>query len=154
VSACLLGINTKYSGSSNVTRSLPELMKSNEHVLIPVCPEQLGGLTTPREPAEIQEGTAADVLEGKAAVLNKAGQDVTEQFVKGARETLRIAELYCCKAAILKSKSPSCGCGKVYDGSFSGKLIDGNGVTAQLLLDNGIQVMDENNFEMMLRDLR
>jgi uncharacterized protein YbbK (DUF523 family) len=154
VSACLLGINTKYSGGSNNNAKLLELLRDPSHTLIPVCPEQLGGLSTPREPAEIQSGMAKDVLLGRAKVLNKQGADVTEQFVNGARETLEIARLYSCKAAILKAKSPSCGSGIVYDGTFEGKLKEGNGITVQLLLDNGIEVMDEENFEERLGSLK
>lgn len=154
VSTCLLGINTKYSGGNNTNKKIIELLKNKNYTLIPVCPEQLGGLTTPREPAEIRQGTAADVLERDAKVFNKHGADVTEQFVRGAQQTLEIAKLYACRGAILKSKSPSCGCGFIYDGSFSGKLKEGNGVTAQLLMENGIAVMNEEEFEEKLRDLR
>ena len=147
VSSCLLGINSKYSGGTNINDRVMELLKKKGYTLIPVCPEQLGGLATPREPAEIQNGTASDVLKGDAKVANKIDEDVTEQFVKGAIETLRIAKLYNCSAAILKSKSPTCGYGIIYDGSFSGRLIEGNGVTAQLLSDNGIKVMGEDDFK-------
>lgn len=129
------------------------LLEKQGYNLIPVCPEQLGGLATPREPAEIQNGTARDVLEGKAKVMNKQGVDVTEQYVSGAKETLKIARLYSCTAAILKSRSPSCGCGSIYDGSFTGRLKEGNGVCAQLLLDNGIEVMSEEDFETKIEEL-
>lgn len=152
VSACLLGTNCKYSGGNNLTPKVLELMK--EHTLIPVCPEQLGGLTTPRKPCEIQNGDGSKVLAGKARVLNNAGEDVTEQFVKGAQETLDIAKLYGCTAAILKANSPSCGCGTIYDGSFSHVKKEGSGVTAQLLLDNGMTVMTDNDIEDKLRDLK
>lgn len=151
VSACLLGTNCKYSGGNNLTLKVLELFK--EHNIIPVCPEELGGLPTPREPSEIQGGAGKEVLEGKSLVLNIKGEDVTGQFVKGASEALNLAGKHSCTAAILKAQSPSCGCGIIYDGSFSGKLKEGNGVAAQLLLDNGIIVMTENDFEEKLREL-
>lgn len=145
VSACLLGTNCKYSGGNNLTPKVLELMK--EHKIIPFCPEELGGLLTPREPCEIQNGAGKEVLEGKSRVLNIKGEDVTEQFVKGAKETLDLAKKHSCPVAVLKAKSPSCGCGTIYDGSFSGNLKEGSGVTAQLLLDNEIVVMTEKDFE-------
>lgn len=145
VSACLLGTNCKYSGGNNLTPQVTELKK--KHEIIPVCPEELGGLQTPREPCEIQEGSGKEVLKGKALVLNKIGEDVTEQFIKGAKETLALAKQHCCPVAVLKARSPSCGCGIIYDGTFSGVLKEGNGVTAQLLLDNEIVVMTEKDFE-------
>lgn len=152
VSACLLGINCKYSGGNNLTPGLLELLK--EHTLIPVCPEQLGGLTTPRRPSEIQDGDGSEVLAGNSLVMNNEGKDLTREFIKGAEETLNLAKLYSCTAAILKARSPSCGSGKIYDGTFSGKVKEGSGVAAQLLLDNGIAVMSEENFEEMLRSLK
>lgn len=151
VSACLLGTNCKYSGGNNLTPKVLELVRELE--LVPFCPEELGGLLTPREPCEIQEGTGKDVLAGKTRVLNKLGEDVTEQFVKGARATLELAREHGCKAAIMKANSPSCGCGVIYDGSFSGKRKEGSGVTSQLLQDNGIAVMTEIDFEEKLKGL-
>ena len=145
VSACLLGTNCKYSGGNNLTPKVLELMK--EHTLIPVCPEESGGLLTPREPCEIQDGAGKEVLEGKARVLNIKGEDVTGQFIKGAKDILALARQHSCPVAVLKANSPSCGCGTIYDGSFSGILKEGNGVTAQLLLDNEIVVMTEKDFE-------
>ncbi|HYF83469.1 MAG TPA: DUF523 domain-containing protein [Clostridia bacterium] len=152
VSACLLGTNCKYSGGNNLTSKVLELMK--EHTLIPVCPEQLGGLTTPRKPCEIDAGGGSEVLAGHARVKNNIGEDLTEQFIKGAQETLNLAKLYGCTKAILKANSPSCGCRTIYDGSFSGKHKEGSGVTAQLLLDNGIEVVTDIDFEEKLRDLK
>ncbi|MGE5631475.1 MAG: DUF523 domain-containing protein [Caulobacteraceae bacterium] len=151
VSACLLGTNCKYSGGNNLNEKLVEFVK--EHNVIPVCPEELGGLSTPREPNEIQKGTGKEVLEGKARVVDKKGEDVTEQFVRGAKEVLKLAKQHSCPAAILKANSPSCGCGIIYDGSFSGRRKEGNGVCTQLLLDNGIKVMSDENFEEKLREL-
>jgi len=152
VSACLLGTNCKYSGGNNLTPRVLELLK--EHNIVPVCPEELGGLPTPREPSEIQNGEGKEVLKRKSQVVSIKGEDVTAQFVKGAREALDLARKHSCTAAILKAQSPSCGCGIIYDGSFSGKLKEGSGVTAQLLLDNGIIVMTENDFLERLRDLK
>ncbi len=148
VSACLLGVNCKYNGGNNNCEGLLKYLKT--HQLIPVCPEQLGGLTTPRGPAEIQQGTGKDVLDGRAEVMNEKGENVTEAFVKGASETLMLARLYDCSIAILKAKSPSCGCGQIYDGSFSHIVKEGSGVCAELLTDAGIIVLNEDNFETVL----
>jgi len=140
VSACLLGINCKYDGRNNYNKDVID--KVSEQGAIPVCPEQLGGCPTPRIPCEIVGGTGKDVLDGKAKVITADGRDVTDNLIKGANEVLRIAKMAGVSKAILKSKSPSCGCNKIYDGSFSGKLIDGRGVTAELLKRNGIEVME------------
>jgi len=129
VSACLLGLNCKYSGGNNISERIVEL--KNRYNLIPVCPEQLGGLATPRNPAEISKGL----------IFDSQGKDVTEYFKKGARETLALAKLFNCPIAILKSKSPSCGIDRVYDGTFEGRLVPGMGMTAQLLKESGITVM-------------
>jgi uncharacterized protein YbbK (DUF523 family) len=99
---------------------------------MPVCPEQLGGLKTPRAPQEIQGGTGEDVLDGKCKVLNIDGGDVTQEFITGAEETLKIVKLFHIEEFIGKSRSPSCGCGQIYDGTFSRQLIDGDGVTTTL----------------------
>lgn len=130
VSACLAGYRCRYDGKIVPNEAVVALMKSGE--AIPVCPEMLGGLPCPRVPSERSE-------DGKA-VYARDGKDVTEAFQRGADETLRIARLYDCRHAILKAKSPSCGCGEIYDGSFSNVLRKGNGVTADLLLENGITV--------------
>jgi len=132
-SACLLGIKCRYNGKSKKNRKVIELAK--KEILIPVCPEQLGGLPTPREPAEIK---------GKR-VFTKSGKEVTKNFQKGAEEVLKIAKLFGIKEAILKQKSPSCGLGKIYDGTFRGKLIKGKGVTASLLKKNKIKIISEEN---------
>jgi uncharacterized protein YbbK (DUF523 family) len=118
---------------------------SKTETLIPICPEQLGGLPTPRVPQEIQGGAGEDVLNGKCKVLNKDGEDVTKGFIKGAQEALRIAEQFNIGEFIGKSKSPSCGCGQVYDGTFSGKLTDGDGIATALLRRNGIRIIPEEN---------
>ena len=141
-SACLCGINCKYNGKNNLNNAIAELFYQG--MVIPICPEQLGGLTTPREIKEISGGTGADVLQGTAKVLSPSKSDSTEQFIRGANETLNIALNANIQVAVLKCKSPSCGLGKIYDGSFSHNLIDGNGVTAELLIRNGIKVYNEN----------
>ena len=143
VSACLLGVKCSWDGEDNYNKKVIELLKNE--VLIPVCPEQLGGLKTPRILQEIQNGVGDDVLNGKSKVKNKAGEDVTAQFIRGAEQALKIARLYGIKEFIGKSKSPSCGCRFIYDGSFSGKIIKGDGVTASLLKRNGIKVISEND---------
>ena len=142
ISACLCGINCKYNGENNYNEKITQLLKEGK--AIPVCPEQLGGQSTPRAAHEIVNGTGADVLEGRAKVLGPDGEDdVTGQFLKGARETLKIATDCSVKLAILKARSPSCGYGKIYDGTFTSTRIDGNGVTAELLIRNGIKVYTE-----------
>lgn len=133
VSACLLGIPCRYDGAEKEYDGIRELME--RHVLIPMCPEQLGGLATPRLPAE-RVGNQ---------VVNREGEDVTAGFLKGAELALRLAKLYDCKYAILKQRSPSCGSGQIYDGSFSGRLTEGDGMTAELLKKHGIQVIGEND---------
>ncbi|KPJ57182.1 purine nucleoside phosphorylase [Parcubacteria bacterium DG_74_2] len=132
-STCLLGINCRYDGKSKPNKKVLKLAK--KEVLIPVCPEQFGGLPTPRESAE-QKGKR---------VITKSGKDVTRYFKKGAREVLKIVKLFKVKEAILKQRSPSCGSGKIYDGTFSGKIIKGDGVTTALLKKNKIKVISEED---------
>jgi len=144
VSACLLGIRCSWEGMDRYkNKKVIELLR--KEVLIPICPEQLGGLKTPRIPQEIQNGTGEEVLDGKSRVKNRAGEDVTMQFIRGAEEALKIARQYNIKEFIGKSKSPSCGCGLIYDGSFSGKLIKGDGITVALFKRNGIKIISEDN---------
>jgi uncharacterized protein YbbK (DUF523 family) len=144
ISACLLGIKCAWDGKDNY-KSDKAIKLLKLETLIPVCPEQLGGLKTPRIAQEIQGGTGEDVLDRKCKVLNRNGEDVTEEFIKGAEETLKIAQLFHIKEFIGKSKSPSCGCGQIYDGTFSQKLIAGDGVTVALLKRNGIKVITEED---------
>ncbi|MEM2419661.1 MAG: DUF523 domain-containing protein [Candidatus Bathyarchaeia archaeon] len=132
-SACLLGVKCRYDGSDFKNKRVVELLKAE--LLIPVCPEQLGGLPTPREPAEIV---------GRR-VLTRSGKDVTENFIRGAKETVKIAKLLGVKEAILKQGSPSCGYGRIYDGTFSGKTVKGNGITAAMLIKHGIKVITEED---------
>lgn len=131
VSACLAGIPCRWDGQAKGMAEVMDLVRQGK--AIPVCPEQLGGLTTPREPSE-----------GRVDhVVSSSGQDVTTQFERGARIVLDIARHYGCTTAILKARSPSCGSGLVYDGSFDGRLVPGDGVTAALLKANGISVRTE-----------
>lgn len=131
VSACLLGHNCKYNGGNNYCSKLEQLKE--QYNFIDVCPEVLGGLPTPRIPSEIKGNK----------VINKEGIDVTDNYNKGALLALEKALKNNCKRAILKAKSPSCGCGKVYDGSFSSTLIDGDGITSKLFKEHNIQVFTE-----------
>lgn len=129
VSACLLGENCKYSGGNNKSENVIKYLEDKEYIL--VCPEQLGGLSTPRNPSEIitygnKDGN--DVLSGCTKVLSNKGIDVTKNFIQGAEETLKIAKEHNAKTAILKAGSPSCGYKKIYDGSFLGNKIQGMGV--------------------------
>ena len=137
VSACLLGENCKYSGGNNKNEKVIAL--SGDFELIPVCPECFGGLPIPREPSEIRN----------KRVYSKSGADLTEQFLTGAETTLYIAQEKNCPAALLKENSPSCGFGKIYDGTFSGTLCEGNGITAELLSENNIAVFGESKTEKM-----
>jgi uncharacterized protein YbbK (DUF523 family) len=144
VSACLCGINCKYNGGNNLDPRILKLFKEGR--AIPVCPEQLGGQSTPRPAHEIVKGTGADVLDGRARVLGPGEtDDVTHEFIRGAEETLKIARECDAKVAILKARSPSCGFGSIYDGTFSGSKRKGNGVTAELLARNGIRVYTEED---------
>lgn len=138
VSACLLGENCKYNGGNNKNEKVLELEKYFE--IVPICPECFGGLPIPRQPSEIVGDR----------VLSKLGEDVTEQFISGAEQALYVAKETNCAVALLKERSPSCGCGEIYDGSFSGTTCKGNGITAQLLLDNDIQVFGESNVHKVL----
>lgn len=142
ISACLAGVNSKYNGENNLNEKVLELVKENKAIL--VCPEQLGGLSTPRLPSEIVNNC------NKTKVLASDGRDITREFLKGADETLKIARIMNIKKAILKSRSPSCGYGKIYDGSFSKKLIDGNGITADLLEKNDIEIINEEMLEKII----
>lgn len=146
ISACLCGVNCKYNGANNHHPYYIELLRKNE--LLPVCPEQLGGLPTPRLACEINGGTGTDVLNGLAQVYNTEGKNLSAAFIKGAEETLQLAKQAGISAAILQSRSPSCGCGKIYDGTFKGKLIEGDGVTAALLRMNGIKVWNDEEFRL------
>ena len=140
VSACLLGLRVRYDGKSKPCDAVIRLME--EHELIPVCAEVFGGLPTPRVPAE----RAGD------RVMTKDGRDVTEEYVRGAEEIARLARMYGCTHAILKEKSPSCGKGRIYDGTHTGTLTEGNGVLAGLLMEMGVTVVGETEIEKLFEE--
>lgn len=142
VSACLAGCPCRYDGKSQPVDFVVELI--NKGMAHAICPEQLGGLTTPRVGCEIVS----------QRVITRNGDDVTEAFEKGAAATLAIGRAINAKVAILKSKSPSCGRDKIYDGTFSGNLVDGRGLTAELLMSNGITVITENEGHLVILDLK
>jgi uncharacterized protein YbbK (DUF523 family) len=131
VSACLAGVACWYDGDSKPCEAVIKLVAEGKAV--PLCPEQLGGLPTPRAPAEIIG----------SKVIRKDSVDVTEAFHRGAQEALKVARLIGAKSAILKARSPSCGCGKIYDGSFTGRLVDDNGVFAEMCKQAGLEVKTE-----------
>lgn len=141
VSACLLGVECRYDGTGKRVSEVEKLKET--HNLIPVCPEVYGGLSTPREPAE-KVGNY---------ILTKSGNDVTENFKKGASEILKLAQMFHCKYAILKERSPSCGFGEIYDGTFSGNLIKGDGILAEELNRNGIIILGEKNIKSVMLDM-
>lgn len=148
ISACLVGCKCNYKASeASVYASDAAFWNQLFRIyqLLPVCPEQLGGMSTPRIPCELQ-ASAGLVLQGCGCVLNREGLDTTDCFVKGAAEALRLAALNGVELAVLKSRSPSCGVNEIYDGTFSGRLIRGSGVAAQALLSSGIRVVDELEF--------
>lgn len=151
VSACLVGMNCRYNGGHKLRAELAQMVGQGR--ALPVCPEQLGGLPIPRPPAEIQGGAGGEVLAGEALVKDKRGADVTEAFLRGARETIKLARLAGAHVAILKEGSPSCGSCRVYDGSFSGKTRAGTGVTTALLKDGGLAVFSEENYRQFLTGL-
>lgn len=128
VSACLAGISCRYDARGAADEKVVELVKSGNAV--PVCPEQLGGLPTPRPCCELKDGR----------VITTNGVDVTENFIRGAEEALKIAKMCGADEALLKGGSPSCGCEQIYDGTFSGKKIPGEGIFAAILKAHGIKV--------------
>ena len=135
VSASLLGENCKYNGGNNKCEEVIKL--GQKHTLIPVCPETFANLPTPRVPSEIKDGK----------VYSKDGKDLTEEFYDGAEKTLYVAEESACRIAVLKERSPSCGFGKIYVGTFSGTLTYGNGVAAQMLYEHGIIILGESKLD-------
>lgn len=144
VSACLAGLPVRYNGLDSLEKKIHKLV--SEKKAVTACPELLGGLDTPREPAEIVGGNGEDVLDGKARVIDLAGVDVTNAFVKGAYETLALVRKMQATTVVLKENSPSCGSGKIYDGTFTGEKVEGHGVTAALLIRNGVRVISEMQF--------
>ena len=140
VSACLLGVSCRYDGQSKSYPLIDELCR--RHQVVPVCPEIMGGLPTPRTPAERQG----------ERVVTKNGVDVTAQYRRGAEEVLRLAQKLGCTAAVLKERSPSCGSGAIYDGSFTGILTEGFGAAAEVLAAHGIRVMGESELADFLAE--
>ena len=138
VSACLLGENCKYNGGNNDSESVKRLIEG--HVVVPVCPEMIGGLPCPRSPGEIVDGR----------VINKEGESMDESFRKGAAAAMELVKKLNVDAAILQPRSPSCGAGKIYDGTFSGKLIPGNGVFAELLIKDGFTIRETDSADYVL----
>lgn len=141
VSQCLLGARCRYDGACAANEAV--CREAVERGWIPVCPEILGGLTTPRPPAECRDGR----------VVCRDGRDVTDAFVRGAEEALRLAKLYGAKYALLKERSPSCGAKVIYDGTFSGTKVPGSGVTASLFQQSGIEVFGESALGELLDKL-
>ena len=139
ISACLLGCRCRYDGASKPQPWIAAL--AERHTLVPVCPEQLGGLSTPRPPAE----------RCGVRVVTREGGDVTAQYRRGAEEALRLCRLLGCDAALLKERSPSCGSGAIYDGTFTGTVTAGDGVTAELLRKNGIPVYGETQADQLIK---
>ena len=140
ISACLLGCRCRYDGASKTHPLVDQL--AAHHTLVPVCPEQLGGLATPRPPAE-RRG---------ALVVTREGGDVTEQYRRGAEEALKLCRALGCQAAVLKERSPSCGSGEIYDGYFNRTRIPGDGITAEALKAYGIKIWGESDLEGLLED--
>lgn len=139
VSSCLVGVNCRYNGESTFIEKIDKLVKEGKAILL--CPEVLGGLEIPREPCEI-----ITTENGNRKVISETGNDFTKEFESGAQKTLEICKTAGVKKAILQARSPSCGCGKVYSGKFDRKLIDGNGLTADLLIKNGIEVITDEEW--------
>lgn len=143
VSACLTGIDCTYKGGNKQKPAVKRLAEKG--MAIPVCPEVMGGLTTPRENSEIDDGGGEEVLAGSAKVISVSGKDLTQNYVRGALMILDIAKRSGIKRAILKSKSPACGCGRIYDGTFRKVLTKGNGVLTALLLKHSFTVRTEHD---------
>lgn len=144
VSSCLMGFPCRYNG---VIKDYPGLNDAISRVAVPVCPEVLGGLGIPRPPSEIMGGTGAQVQHGAARVVNVLGQDVTRAYLSGAQTALSIGMQAGCRIAVLKARSPACGAGSVYDGTFTGTLTAGDGVFAALLRTHGFKVYTEDEFQ-------
>jgi uncharacterized protein YbbK (DUF523 family) len=140
VSACLAGENCAWDGKNRLDLRIKEMVDSG--IAVAVCPEVAGGRPVPRTRTEIQGGSGKDVLDGRAVICDENGLDVTEEFLRGAHAALDIAMKFGIKEALLKSKSPSCGVHRIYDGSFKGHLVPGDGVTAALLKEKGILCRD------------
>lgn len=156
MSGCLMGLKVRYHGGDALCNSQVIDKWAKEGRIVCICPEVSAGLPIPRPSSEITNGTAKDVLNGKAKVFTHTGIDRTDAFIKGAFKALSLVKKFNIKVAVLKKDSPSCGNTTVYDGSFSGKTIPGSGITAQLLNDNGVRVFNElelNEADIYIRSL-
>ncbi|MDY0189638.1 MAG: DUF523 domain-containing protein [Desulfuromonas sp.] len=142
VSACLLGLNTRYDGQTKQCRAVKEYLEQHQLLPIPICPEQLGGLTTPRCASSFKCGDGLAVVNGTGALCTEIGQDVTANFLSGAQQSLLIAQLTGCSSAIFKQRSPSCGVNFIYQGQH---IIAGQGVTTALLAQHGITIISEED---------
>ena len=138
VSGCLAGLSCRYDGGSKPCEAVRRLVEDG--LAVTACPESLSGLPVPRPPCEQRDGR----------VIKRTGEDVTEAFERGAERAMRIVREHGCTAAILKARSPSCGFGEIYDGSFTGALTEGNGITADLLIKSGIRVFGESEIKKLL----
>ncbi|OBZ17581.1 DUF523 domain-containing protein [Bacillus sp. FJAT-26390] len=150
VSSCLAGLEVRYNGTHSLDQRIKKMLQQNK--AITVCPELLGGFSTPREPAEIIGGDGEDVLDGKAKVVEKSGADVTDMYIKGAYLTLKKAQEVQATIIVLKEYSPSCGSSMIYNGEFIGQKAVGNGVTTALLRRNGLRVVSEENLDSVLEE--
>ncbi|MEZ4598925.1 MAG: DUF523 domain-containing protein [Syntrophotaleaceae bacterium] len=144
VSACLLGLATRYDGGTKSNSRCLEFLRSNDLIPIPVCPEQLAGLPTPRLQSSFCTGTGSDVLDGTGSLLLADGREVTVPFVRGAEETLKVCRLTGCREALFKERSPSCGVRQVYLGE---RIVSGQGVTTALLLRHGVRILSEEDLQ-------
>ena len=144
ISACLVRLDCKYDGKNNLNPKIQNFFAKG--CCLAACPEIIGGLSTPRPPAEIDGGDGLAVLRKKAKVTNAAGRDVTKECMRGTAIIVRLAKKYGIKQAVLKSNSPCCGVGKIYDGTFTGSLIPGNGLLAAALIKSGIKIYSEKKF--------
>ncbi|MHB8511951.1 MAG: 2-thiouracil desulfurase family protein [Actinomycetota bacterium] len=145
LSACLAGVECTYKGESKTKKWAIELVASGRAVL--VCPEVAGGLGIPRPESEVRNGVGADVIDGKARVISAEDVDVTDAYLRGARSAVDAATRTGAQLAVLKARSPSCGCGLIYDGTFSGTLREGDGVTAAALKRSGLNVVSDEEIE-------
>lgn len=151
VSSCLAGLEVRYNATHRLNDKLKQLV--DEKKAVTVCPEVLGGLPTPREPAEIVGGDGAAVLDGRARILDRKGTDVTAAYIEGAEKALDVVRKLDASLVVLKENSPSCGSSMIYNGEFSGVRIAGDGVTSALLKRHGYEVISEDDFMMRLEEL-
>jgi len=147
VSACLLGFKCRWDGESRPCEKLIDLYKKGE--ILPICPEELGGLSTPRIPSEVKCGDGSGVVKGVNFVFDKNGKDVTKNFLIGAEKAVELAKKFGATGFLGKSKSPSCGSGCTYDGTFTGKLIKGDGVAVAFFKKNKFNILTENDIEKL-----